>query len=296
MLTIKKNIIKFYEKIMLGHDKIYQRMNKDIPNIMTFEETVDSILSSSKSLCRYGDGEFMIMNRQNIKFQKYNRELSKRLKEILQSDYENLLIALPDIFSHNNLYTNNTNLYWRKEIAKYRPMIYKLIHMENQYANAFVSRPYMNWEDKSKARIRFKELFKIWENKSVLIVEGEKTRMGVGNDIFGSVKSIKRILIPATNAFDKYEIILNEIVKNYHDELVLISAGPTAKVLVYDLNKLGIQAIDTGHLDIEYEWFLQSVETKTAIFGKYTAEVEGGSDIDCANDELYVSQIAKKIL
>ena len=39
------------------------------------------------------------------------------------------------------------------------------------------------------------------------------------------------------------------------DCLFLVALGPTATVLAYDLTKHGAQAIDIGHLDIEYEWF-----------------------------------------
>mgnify|MGYP000128627122 CR=1 FL=1 len=37
--------------------------------------------------------------------------------------------------------------------------------------------------------------------------------------------------------------------------LFLIALGPTATVLAYDLFKSGYQAIDAGHVDVEYEWW-----------------------------------------
>ncbi|MDD7357228.1 MAG: GT-D fold domain-containing glycosyltransferase, partial [Streptococcus hyointestinalis] len=37
--------------------------------------------------------------------------------------------------------------------------------------------------------------------------------------------------------------------------LVLVMLGPTAKVLVKRLADSGIQAIDLGHIDSEYEWY-----------------------------------------
>ena len=37
--------------------------------------------------------------------------------------------------------------------------------------------------------------------------------MGVGNDLFDNVNSIKRVLVPSVNAFDKYDEILEEILK-----------------------------------------------------------------------------------
>ena len=41
-----------------------------------------------------------------------------------------------------------------------------------------------------------------------VFVEGDKTRMGVGNDLFDNAKSIQRILCPSESAFDNYDAIL----------------------------------------------------------------------------------------
>ena len=52
------------------------------------------------------------------------------------------------------------------------------------------------------------------------------------------------------------------------NKLILIALGPTATVLSYDLNKLGYQAIDIGHADIEYEWYLRKAKKKIPIKNK----------------------------
>lgn len=277
-------------------DSVYIKIQNKTPNILTVEDTIDSILTTNKSICRFGDGEFMLMNGRNIKFQNYNKKLSEELRKIITKDESNLIIALPDTFLFNEKYTDKTNEYWKREIAKYRIGLYGFLNMKKKYGNAFISRPYMNWRDKKEAYKRFEKLFSIWQNRALLIVEGEKTRMGVGNDLFKSSKSIRRILIPAENAYEKYEDILDEILRNVDDELVLISAGPTAKLLVYDLYKHKVQAIDTGHVDIEYEWFLQSVENKVAIAGKYTAEVNSGEEVNFALSKEYQKQIISKVV
>ena len=295
-MNFKKTIINIYERVMLVIDFFILKNVKRHPEILSFNETICSIKSTNKSLCRFGDGEFAIMNGHNIKFQRYNPTLAKRLKKIIATNEDGLLISLPDIFLPNHKYTKETNDYWTKEIAKYRLMIYKLINRDRIFGNAFISRPYMNWIDKEGAYIRFQKLFELWENKSVLIVEGEKTRMGVGNDIFKSTISIKRILIPSENAFCKYNEILNTILENYKGELVIISAGPTAKVLVYDLYIKGVQAIDLGHIDIEYEWFIRSAKEKIKIDGKYTAEVENGERVEGELNDQYISQVIRKII
>ena len=40
-----------------------------------------------------------------------------------------------------------------------------------------------------------------------MIVEGKKTKLGMGNDLFNNAKDIKRIICPAQNAYEK----LNEM-------------------------------------------------------------------------------------
>ena len=68
--------------------------------------------------------------------------------------------------------------------------------------------------------------------------------------------SIKRILCPEKDAFDKYDNILSEALKQDKTSLFLIALGPTATILASELCDNEFQAIDIGHLDIEYEWFL----------------------------------------
>ena len=49
--------------------------------------------------------------------------------------------------------------------------------------------------------------------------------------------------------------------------------GPTATVLAYDLSRAGYQAIDIGHLDLEYEWFLRGEGVRVEVPGKYNNEL-----------------------
>ena len=56
-----------------------------------------------------------------------------------------------------------------------------------------------------------------------------------------------------------------------------------------------MQALDIGHIDIEYEWFLQRATTKVAISGKYTNENIDGSNVSSCKDEKYLSQIISVI-
>ena len=59
---------------------------------------------------------------------------------------------------------------------------------------------------------------------------------------------------------------------------------------------MGYQAIDIGHIDIEYEWFLQGAKEKVAIENKYVGEAKGGRDIKSIDNKEYLQQIKVKIL
>lgn len=102
----------------------------------------------------------------------------------------------------------------------------------------------------------------IWNDRDVVIIEGAQSRLGVGNDLFDGARSIRRILCPPRNAFERYDEILAQALKLEKGVLFLIALGPTATVLSYQLFKAGYQAVDAGHVDIEYEWWRMERQTK----------------------------------
>ena len=134
----------------------------------------------------------------------------------------------------------------------------------------------------------------IWKDRDVIFVEGEKSRLGVGNDLFDGAKSVRRILCPPQNAFDKYDDILAEVCKCEKDALYLTALGPTATVLAFDIFKSGRQAIDIGHVDIEYEWWRMGSKKKVALKNKYVNENPNGSNVAEAGS-VYESQIIAKL-
>lgn len=94
----------------------------------------------------------------------------------------------------------------------------------------------------------------------------------MGNNCFDGSTSIKRIIAPSKNSFVRYNEILNTALHQDPNALYLIALGPTATVLAYDLAISGRQALDIGHIDLEYEWWTQRTTTKTTIPGKFCNE------------------------
>ena len=270
-----------------------------IPKIMSNELTFNLLLNTDKSICRFGDGEFtlMLVPNSNIGFQKSSKLLSKRLKEVLSSNDENILVGIPNIFGSLEGQNDETKNYWRKYLCDNRQTIYETLDFDKSYANAGISRPYIgaNKENMSSAEFCFDSFKNIIKNKNIVIVEGELTRFGVGNDLLAECKSVKRILVPAVQAFDKYDAILDTCLQQSRNVLFILAIGPTATVLAYDLAKNGYRAIDIGHIDIEYEWYLRKATKKILIENKFVNEVENHIIIDNVKDKNYYEQIIFRI-
>lgn len=128
------------------------------------------------------------------------------------------------------------------------------------------------------------------------MVEGEFTRLGIGNDLFDNCNTIKRIICPAQNAFSKYDEIYNSIKNESKEKLFLIALGPTATILAYELSKEGYQCIDIGHIDIEYMWFKKGCKNKEKIMGKYVNEVNQEISNFCYMDDIYENEYIKQII
>ncbi|UPM54159.1 SP_1767 family glycosyltransferase [Gottfriedia acidiceleris] len=265
------------------------------PSVKTTDESLNLIVRNRCSISRYGDGEFNIMNGKSLRFQPYSGELSLRLREIIKSNQENHEVFIPNVFKNVDWCTDRSRNYWIRYLNLNRYKIYKLLQKNKVYYDSLVTRLYIDYKDKSQAEFRFKTFKKLWHQKEVIIIEGEQSRLGIGNNLFDNTKSIKRILCPATDAFAKYDQIFEEVLKHDKSKLVLIALGPTATVLAYDLANYGYHAIDIGHIDIEYEWFLNKAVEKEAIKNKYVGEVPEGTDVHGINDIKYEEEIVTRI-
>lgn len=268
------------------------------PKIYTTKETLEEIIKNKKSISRFGDGEInLILGKENLS-QKYNKELSLRLAKILKNINvnENNIVAIPYVWRGNfNEYTFSSIKFWSIYLLKNYKKIYSLLNLDYKYYDAQCTRVYINRKNKEDANKYFDLWKKIWDEKDVLIVEGEFSRMGIGNDLLSNAKTVRRILCPAKNSYNKYNEIKNAILKNHKNSLVLLLLGATATVLSYELStEYKIQVIDLGNLDTEYEWSKRNVKEKVIISGKstYECDIENNYDLD---DEKYKNEIILKI-
>ena len=268
----------------------------DIIQVKGIDETLDYIIEHNSSLVRFGDGEINMLAGHSIPYQDYDEELVSIMRDIIsQESREELVVCLPDAFTDRFRFTSWAIPFWKDHMDHYMDF-YRELCSDSWYGSTFVSRPYIDFEDKSQAKSQFQKLKSIWKNRDLLIVEGATSRSGVGNDLFDEANSIKRIICPSHSAFSRVHEIEEEIEKYAAGRLILCMLGPTAKVLAYHLSQNGYQVVDIGHIDSEYEWMKMGAKTKVKFSHKHTAEYNFDQDIEFIEDETYNSQIVAKIL
>ena len=273
------------------------------PSILSFEETIELIKNKKMCVARYGDGEMKLMlNKAQIGFQSLNSSLSKELFLCFKTKKPNLLVCYHDIPLTFPKKSIEYKFYKQYLYDIYRPCL-KLIDKHYFYGNTNFTRFYhpslfaqTDFEKLEKYIVFLKSL---WEGKKLLIVEGSETKLGLGNDLFDNCLSIRRIICPKVNAYDKIDRIFESITSNAQsDELVLIALGPTASILSTRLAvNTDIQAIDIGHIDIVYLWFINRCDTVCRISGKYVNEAKkDAAVINLTYDEgIYNKQIIARI-
>lgn len=209
------------------------------------EETVDYAIKNKKSIIRFGDGEFNIIGGKGIHYQNRNRELSDNLNNVINEYIDNrnsvnYLVCMPsDFLKRNGLLLLKKKVYissW-----SYSRYVFKKFYDKSAvYGDAFVFAK--EYEDIYK---------KIWENEKVeevIFIHNDETYFNYFSEKYKMKSTF--IKVPSKNAYDEKKTILEEILvtaRNMKNYVVLISAGPTAKYLAYELSRKDIIAIDTGH-------------------------------------------------
>lgn len=303
MIQAVSKIINFAYKI---NYLVFLKKKIDKYEVMSIEETINTIKNDHKSISRFGDGEFSYIFKKNkaIKFEKNSDKLSTELKRVLTNKNDNVLIGLPDQFRGLGTFSKSLDRFYIYIFNKFSRMntnIFRYLSTKRKYYNTEFTRIYADYLNKEKSETLFKEIQDIWNDKNILIVEGMLTRFGVGNNLVSNAKSISRIECPSENAFEKYDEIKDKVFdflksNKENDYVILIALGPTATVLSYDLGVTGQQAIDIGHLDLEYEWFVNKTKGKVNLPDRYINELDGGTDnIQNVNDMKYKLEIKGEI-
>jgi glycosyltransferase family protein len=284
-MEFRTRLIKFRRRIIQVlkhfryqiHNVIYEiGILHNFPLVINKWETLDLIKNQQKSIARYGDAEFNIINgHHSIGFQDYNEKLAQRLSNILISKNENILIGIPKVFSDLRKFKSKSRSFWREYLYGNRASIYSRLDLNKRYYDSLVTRLYItSREPYGKIADLFAQWIEVWKDREIIIIEGKGKYFGGGNDLLETAASVQRIYAPSKNAFNEYEEILRKGKQISREKLLLISLGPTATLLAYDLCESGYQAIDIGNLDNEYELFRIHAKEKSELIAKVNPEIE----------------------
>lgn len=233
--------------------------------VHSIEETIDELIRTDKSMVRFGDGEITMIRGRSLKLQKVEPEIIEGLKRIVGYQYEGLIVTIPEIFDDLSIYRKESRQFWRDHLLFSRKVYERYCNKDRAYYNTSVSRFYYALEDKSKCGEWIEGIRQIWKDKDVVVVEGERTHNGVGNDLLDTARSVERIIGPASDAYGRMDEIIACCRKYPKDRLFLVSLGVAAKFFAETMFLEGYRVLDIGNLDMEYEWYLKQTKLKEPI-------------------------------
>jgi glycosyltransferase family protein len=218
--------------------------------VVSERETLRTLRERRASIARCGDGELELMIGRGIYFQEYDPVLAKRLRAILRSPSPRFLVGIPN-FEALQIESHDRRVRW----TRYRILFSHLVSRDAEYHSAFVSRPASIVGLQSEEY--FQEFRKLWAGRDVVLVHNSAAV--AGHALFREARHVTHLPCLPQHAFRDYAALLESATACLAtpDVLFLISAGPTAGVLAWDLAARGAQALDIGHLTNAYDQFLQ---------------------------------------
>lgn len=255
------NMIKKTEDLFLYEfDEDFKRRHP-IPSVLNTKNTIKLLMEKPKSYCRFGDGEAMLMMGNSIPYQQWSAELSKKLLEALTIPIDNLYVGINYSYFHS---TDNTNEFVRRfhllGANVYREFFLQHINANQTYINAGFNQEYMSLQYNNEYFCKlYTYIRKMFYKKKIVVVAGEGVIDGLRYNLYNDASEFYLITGPTTNAFQKYNLLLDEIHKFDLDYTICLQIGPTSKVLAYELSKDGYMAWDVGHLAQDYDAFRKNI-------------------------------------
>jgi len=212
----------------------------EYPQVIGEFQTVEELLRG-KSLARFGDGEFKLIDGKAYLREPASEKLAAELLDVLQRPAANCLVGIPTMDLNGPKYEN-----W----MRHRDRFAKIIHHEGHegrsevrpvYYSAFITRPdSAPWINNLKyARL----VEQLWKGKRAAVLsERDNSILKV---VRLSAKKLKHVECPHREAYAEIDALERALVRA-KPEIALLSCGPTATCLANRLASRGIQAVDIG--------------------------------------------------
>lgn len=198
------------------------------PDVLGEEETLEQCFT--RSIARYGDGEFNLAIGRKCVSQVADPKLAAELRSILENKSA-ALVAIP----------NGKKSPRAASWAKFAEHPYSFRFADQVYGSSFISRPdSAPWIDTPKYWDRF---FDLWRGKDVVLAVGD--RRSIRGEMLTEAASVRIVNGMRQHTYQIIDQIEEEIGKPAGT--VLMCLGATATVLAERLAKKDVHALDLGH-------------------------------------------------
>ena len=266
-----------YDAVMNVTD-LYRRNELDgevwQPEILGIEETLDMLLENPQSICRFGDAEINLMRGIPAKFQVYDKNLVKRLMEILESGDNFCKVGLQKSLFHWPKERPQHAIEW---LLKSRMILLNFLdahaNKTRQYIDTDFSLIYMNNSKSDLAlHTHYEKMLRLFEGKRLVMFAGKDILAGLSHNIFERAASMEIIHCPPKNAYFAYNDILAKA-RSYPKDVFTLCfiLGPTATIAAWDLAKEGYLVWDLGHIAKDYDAYCNKLGKTGADFENFFA-------------------------
>lgn len=142
-------------------------------SVLTNDETIEKILAEKPSVSRFGDGEFALMEMQNIGFQKADEGLAKRLRDIIGLQEERLLVCITDIMIRNKECVRPTLRYHAAYVKNHFERLKQNIPEGRTYGCTNFTRFYADHANKDRRimQSKFDIIMSIWGGTASILLK-----------------------------------------------------------------------------------------------------------------------------
>lgn len=202
-----------------------------LPERATLQHALDGM-----NLARFGDGEIKIARGHDAKSQPWHPGLQRQLLAVLARPGSRCVACIPNIAGPVKSPKEPFWAQYRKDEAV------RLYDPRLTYGSSFITRP-----DSSPTALGddyWDALERLWRGRHVVAVGGSHKSLKA-DDLVGAA-SVEEVDAPRTNAWTRQ----GELLHRLKDEkrLVIMCIGATATVLAWELAKVGVHALDLGHV------------------------------------------------